>query len=122
LTDQRRSPNTVKAYAHDLKDYLEYLTGRGLAWDRLRYDELAAFSRGSGYLPQRGEIGAAGNQLSVQRIDHQPQTVRGHVVLRIPPTSRRGDGLDDPPIRRPDRFRTVVFECFMESTLRGADA
>ena len=43
LTDQGRSPNTVKAYEHDLKDYFEYLTGRGLGWDRLRYDELAAF-------------------------------------------------------------------------------
>jgi site-specific recombinase XerD len=45
LTAQRRSPNTVKAYAHDLKDYFEYLTGRGLAWDRLRYDELRAPSK-----------------------------------------------------------------------------
>jgi integrase/recombinase XerD len=43
LSDQRRSPNTVKAYAHDLKDYFEYLERRSLAWDRLRYDELAAF-------------------------------------------------------------------------------
>src|SRR6266545_2688140 len=28
LTDQGRSPNTVKAYAHDLKDYFEYLAAR----------------------------------------------------------------------------------------------
>jgi integrase/recombinase XerD len=32
LTDQGRSPNTVKAYAHDLKDYFEYLEGRGADW------------------------------------------------------------------------------------------
>jgi hypothetical protein len=32
LTDQRRSPNTVKTHAHDLKDYFEHLKGRrGLA-------------------------------------------------------------------------------------------
>jgi len=43
LSDQRRSPNTVKAYAHDLKDYFGYLARRELAWDRLRYDELAGF-------------------------------------------------------------------------------
>jgi hypothetical protein len=42
LTDQERSPNTVKAYAHDLKDYFEYLEGRQADWRRLRFDELAA--------------------------------------------------------------------------------
>lgn len=43
LVNQRRSPNTVRAYSYDLKDYFEYLRGRGLDWARLRYDELAAF-------------------------------------------------------------------------------
>ena len=32
LTDIERSPNTVKAYAHDLKDFWEFLDGRGLDW------------------------------------------------------------------------------------------
>ena len=40
LTDQRRSPNTVKAYAHDLRDYFEYLLIRDLVWD------LEAYSKG----------------------------------------------------------------------------
>jgi integrase/recombinase XerD len=43
LADQRRSPNTVRAYAFDLKDYFAYLGSRGLDWARLRYDELAGF-------------------------------------------------------------------------------
>ncbi|WP_407664226.1 site-specific integrase [Micromonospora parastrephiae] len=43
LADQRRSPNTVRAYAFDLKDYFAYLTSRGLDWAHLRYDELAGF-------------------------------------------------------------------------------
>ena len=30
LTDIERSPNTIKAYAHDLKDYWVFLTSRGL--------------------------------------------------------------------------------------------
>ena len=30
LTDIERSPNTVKAYAHDLKDWFVFLTGQGL--------------------------------------------------------------------------------------------
>src|ERR1039457_6076425 len=32
LTDIERSPNTVKAYAHDLKDFWEFLGRRGLDW------------------------------------------------------------------------------------------
>src|ERR1700746_565750 len=32
LTDIERSPNTVKAYAHDLKDWFVFLAGRGLDW------------------------------------------------------------------------------------------
>ena len=34
LTDVDRSPNTVKAYAHDLKDWFVFLAGRGLDWRR----------------------------------------------------------------------------------------
>ena len=29
LTDIERSPNTIKAYAHDLKDYWGFLAARG---------------------------------------------------------------------------------------------
>ena len=43
LTDQERSPNTVRAYAHDLKDYFEYLEGRRVEWQRVRFEELAGF-------------------------------------------------------------------------------
>ena len=32
LTDVDRSPNTVKAYAHDLKDWFVFLEGRVLDW------------------------------------------------------------------------------------------
>ena len=34
LTNIERSPNTVKAYAHDLKDYFTFLDLRGLDWLR----------------------------------------------------------------------------------------
>ena len=43
LTDQGRSPNTIKAYAHDLKDYFVYLEGRRLDWPLVKFDELAGF-------------------------------------------------------------------------------
>jgi len=31
-----RSPNTVKAYAHDLRDWFEFLDQRGVVWSRVR--------------------------------------------------------------------------------------
>ena len=55
LSDQGRSPNTVKAYAHDLKDYFEYLEGRSADWRRLRFDELAGQSAAQGHTADRRE-------------------------------------------------------------------
>jgi integrase/recombinase XerD len=43
LTSSGKSPNTVKAYAHDLKDWFGYLTGRGLDWRAVAVDDVAGF-------------------------------------------------------------------------------
>ena len=43
LTDIGRSPNTVKAYAHDLKDFLEFLGLRGLDWREVRLEDVGEF-------------------------------------------------------------------------------
>jgi integrase/recombinase XerD len=43
LTDIERSPNTVKAYAHDLKDYFVFLAGRGLDWREVRLEDVGEF-------------------------------------------------------------------------------
>jgi site-specific recombinase XerD len=43
LTDIERSPNTVKAYAHDLKDWFGYLDARGLDWREVRLEDLGEF-------------------------------------------------------------------------------
>ena len=43
LHSTERSPNTVKAYAHDLRDYLEYLTQAGLGWDEARLEDAGRF-------------------------------------------------------------------------------
>ncbi len=43
LTDIERSPNTVKAYAHDLKDYWLFLRHRGLDWREVRLEELGEY-------------------------------------------------------------------------------
>ena len=43
LTDIGRSPNTVKAYAHDLKDYLSFIGFRGLDWREARLEDVGEF-------------------------------------------------------------------------------
>jgi integrase/recombinase XerD len=43
LTDIERSPNTVKAYAHDLKDYWVFLAHRGLDWQEVRLEDIGEF-------------------------------------------------------------------------------
>ncbi|MEU8952404.1 site-specific integrase [Streptomyces sp. NPDC048489] len=43
LTDIERSPNTVKAYAHDLKDWFSFLGVRGLDWREVRLEDVGEF-------------------------------------------------------------------------------
>lgn len=43
LTDIERSPNTVKAYAHDLKDWFTFLAGQGLDWREVRLEDVGEF-------------------------------------------------------------------------------
>ena len=40
-----RSPNTVRAYAHDLRLFCEFLAGRGLAWDAVARSRIWGISR-----------------------------------------------------------------------------
>ena len=44
LTDCERSPNTVEAYAYDLRAFWTFLAERGLAWDRVGVMELGEFA------------------------------------------------------------------------------
>lgn len=43
LSDVERSPNTVKAYAHDLKDWFVFLTTRGQDWREVRLEDVGEF-------------------------------------------------------------------------------
>lgn len=43
LSAIERSPNTVKAYAHDLKDWFVFLQLRGLDWREVRLEDLGEF-------------------------------------------------------------------------------
>ncbi len=44
LTDCERSPNTVEAYAYDLRSFWTFLAERGLGWDRVGVMELGEFA------------------------------------------------------------------------------
>jgi len=43
LTDIGRSPNTVKAYAFDLRDYWQFISFRGLDWREARLEDVGEF-------------------------------------------------------------------------------
>src|SRR2546421_10555277 len=43
LTGIGRSPNTVKAYAHDMKDLWQFLGFRGLDWREARLEDIGEF-------------------------------------------------------------------------------
>jgi integrase/recombinase XerD len=65
LSDIERSPNTVRAYAHDLKDYWVFLVRRGLDWREVRLEDLGdyvAWLR----LPPAGRDGAVAVLPSVE--------------------------------------------------------
>jgi site-specific recombinase XerD len=57
LTDIGRSPNTVKAYAHDLKDYWQFIVFRGLDWREARLEDVGEFVAWL-QLPPAGRSGA----------------------------------------------------------------
>ena len=56
LTDIGRSPNTVKAYAHDLKNYWEFISFRSLDWREARLEDIGEFVAWL-RLPQAGRSG-----------------------------------------------------------------
>ncbi|MGH3611572.1 MAG: site-specific integrase [Pseudonocardia sp.] len=43
LASVEKSPNTIKAYAHDLKDWWAYLAGHGLVWQGVTLEDVAGF-------------------------------------------------------------------------------
>jgi integrase/recombinase XerD len=43
LASIEKSPNTVKAYAHDLKDWMTYLDRHGVDWRAARLEDVAGF-------------------------------------------------------------------------------
>ncbi len=57
LSAIEKSPNTVKAYAHDLKDYWAFLARRDLDWREVRLEDIGEFIAWL-RLPPEGRAGA----------------------------------------------------------------
>lgn len=43
LYDLQKSPNTIRAYAHHLKHFWQYLSDESIRWERIKLNQLAAF-------------------------------------------------------------------------------
>lgn len=90
LTDIERSPNTIKAYAHDLKDYFTFLHLQGLDWREVRLEDLGEFVAWLRRPPGMREgkhCAAALGGAPLHRVDSEPQAVGAVGVLpaRRPP-------------------------------------
>lgn len=66
LTDVDRSPNTVKAYAHDLKDWFVFLGARSLDWRQVRLEDVGEFVAWL-HLPPQARDGRVALLTSVDR-------------------------------------------------------
>ena len=86
LTDIGRSPNTVKAYAHDLKDYWSFIGSRSLDWREARLEDVGEFVAWLQLPPEgrgRGRGAAAGDG-SGDGLDGEPQARGCQRVLCAP--------------------------------------
>jgi integrase/recombinase XerD len=87
LTDIERSPNTVKAYAHDLKDYWMFLAHRGLDWREVRLEDIGEFVAWL-RLPPAGRDGAvavlpsAGPHVGVATINRKLAALAAFISIR----------------------------------------
>src|SRR5712672_4011592 len=66
LASIEKSPNTIKAYAHDLKDWLTYLDRHGVDWRAARLEDVAGFVAWLRLPPQ-----ARDGLVSVQQRSHR---------------------------------------------------
>ena len=92
LSDIERSPNTIKAYAHDLKDWFEFLEVRALDWRevsaggprRIRRLATAATDR-----PARWDGDAALGRAPLLGRHREQEAVGGQRALHLPRPARR---------------------------------
>ena len=96
LTDIGRSPNTVKAYAHDLKDYWSFIGFRGLDWREARLEDMGEFIAWL-QLPPAGRSGvvavlpSAAAEVSVSTVNRKLAAVSAFYAHQ----ARNGAGVGD---------------------------
>jgi integrase/recombinase XerD len=96
LTDIGRSPNTVKAYAHDLKDYWDFIGFRGLDWREARLEDVGEFVAWL-QLPAAGRSGAvavlpsAAAQVTAATVNRKLAAVSGFYVHQARHGAEVGD-------------------------------
>ena len=91
LASIEKSPNTIKAYAHDLKDWMTYLDRHGVDWRAARLEDVAGFVAWLRLPPQArdGQVAVLPTvESSLLGEQREPETVGGDVVLRVPRPSR----------------------------------
>jgi hypothetical protein len=83
LASIERSPNTIKAYAHDLKDWFGFLTVQRLDWQAVTVEDVGGFV---GWLRATGRPGWAGAGTADRRgalrwREREPQARGADLVL-----------------------------------------
>lgn len=79
LTDVDRSPNTVKAYAHVLKDSFVFLAGRALDWQEVRLEDVGEFVAWLRlpHAARNGRVAVLPSVTALRRGDGEPEAVGG---------------------------------------------
>jgi hypothetical protein len=115
LTAIERSPNTVKAYAHDLRDYFVFLRSRSVEWADVSLEDLGRFVE---WLRLAGE--ARGGRVALLPWaegdlgrDNEQEAVGAGVVLRVPSAARGGRG-------RPAHALAAGWQRWLVEVLPGA--
>ena len=95
LSDIERSPNTVKAYAHDLKDWFVFLGDRAPDWRDVRLEDVGSFVAWLRLPPDdplRRDRRVAFGGTPLRRGDGEPKVVGGQRLLsaRCPERGRTG--------------------------------
>jgi integrase/recombinase XerD len=98
LTSIGSSPNTVKAYAHDLKDFWEFIGFRDLDWREARLEDVGDFVAWL-QLPPTGRSGAvavlpsAAPQVGVATVERKLAAVSGFYAHQAASGANVGDFL-----------------------------
>ena len=123
LASIEKSPNTIKAYAHDLKDWMTYLDRHGVDWRTARWRTWPGSSPGCGCRrrPATGGGGAADGRTALLGGQREPKTGGGDVVLRVPcpPRCRAVGAADHDAAGRARRGAATSYKPFLHHVSKG---